>query len=500
MWFPCLSSELLCQGNSVNVKAFEKIFTLALDIIAFNVAFVASVWLRYKSGFFPELYNPDIDVISYFVPIGPVSTITFGWVVLFFLTGLYREWYKESRIDVLFAVTKAVIAGLVIVLLITRGHELYQFVTNGKRPVFFTRATLAIIITYGGCFLFFATANRLLIHSFLSWLASKGIGTRRVLVVGANESGASLVREIAHYPHLGNRVVGFIDDDGRKKGNTLEKLPVFGTYSDIPQVVKKEQIQGIIISHVSTSANEILRVMEYCADVNVDIYMVPSLLDVISGHFKTHQIFGVPLMVLLQDHMSPWEVQVKRLVDIIASLLVLGFGAPLWIAISVLIRWNSPGPALYKQKRAGKFGRPFMLYKFRSMYQDAEARAGPQWASKDDPRITPLGRFIRKTRIDEIPQFINVLRGEMSLVGPRPERPVFINELKKEIPWYIRRLKMKPGITGWAQVKHKYDETIEDVKKKVMYDLYYFENMSLALDLKIILRTVLVVLTGKGAH
>ncbi|MBD3344332.1 MAG: exopolysaccharide biosynthesis polyprenyl glycosylphosphotransferase [Chitinivibrionales bacterium] len=484
----------------MRIKILEKFGTLILDFIAFNIAFIASVWLRYKSGLFAELYNPDVDIVSYFVPVGPVLTISFGWIILFFFTGLYREWYKESRIDVFFAVTKAVIIGLIIVLLITRGHELYQYMKTGKSPVFFTHATIAIMVTYGACFLFFATANRLLIHSFLSWLAAKGIGTRKVLIIGANESGSKLVREIKHYPHLRNRVVGFIDDDGRKKGNALENLPVFGTYSDIPSVVKKEQIQGIIISHVSTSANEIMRVIEYCVDVKVDIYMIPSLLDVISGHFKTHQIFGVPLMVLLQDHMSPWEAQVKRLIDILASMLVLGFGAPLWGMIALVIKWNSPGPALYSQKRAGKFGKPFMLYKFRSMYQDAESRSGPQWAVKDDPRITPVGRFIRKTRIDEIPQFINVFKGEMSLVGPRPERPVFIEKLKKEIPWYIRRLKMRPGITGWAQVKHKYDETIEDVKQKVMYDLYYFENMSLMLDLKIMLRTILVVFTGKGAH
>jgi lipopolysaccharide/colanic/teichoic acid biosynthesis glycosyltransferase len=140
------------------------------------------------------------------------------------------------------------------------------------------------------------------------------------------------------------------------------------------------------------------------------------------------------------------------------------------------------------------------MLKFRSMYRDAEKYTGPTWAAKDDPRITPVGRFIRKTRIDEIPQFVNVLKGEMSLVGPRPERAFFIEQLKKEIPWYVRRIKMKPGVTGWAQVKHKYDASIEDVKEKVLYDLYYFENMSIVLDLKIIVRTLLVVLTGKGAH
>jgi len=254
------------------------------------------------------------------------------------------------------------------------------------------------------------------------------------------------------------------------------------------------------MAHVSGSANEILRILNYCGDIRVTIYMVPSLMDVITGHLKTHQIFGIPLLVLLQDHMAPWEAQVKRLMDIIVSTGILCFGAPFWLAVAAAIRINSPGPMIYKQLRVGRNGKNFIMFKFRSMYQDAEKRSGPTWASKDDPRITPVGKFIRKTRLDEIPQFWNVFKGEMSLVGPRPERPYFVEQLKTEIPWYIRRIKMKPGITGWAQVKHKYDASIEDVKQKVMYDLYYFENMSVTLDIKIILNTFLVVLTGKGAH
>jgi len=324
--------------------------------------------------------------------------------------------------------------------------------------------------------------------------SERRLGTRRSV------ERAQPQRNEPERSHLGYDIVGFVDDDGRRKGTNCGGLPVFGTYSDIPAVSKKESVEALIISEVSNSPNEIMRIIEYSADIRATIYMVPSLMDIITGHLKTNQVFGVPLMVLLQDHMPGWEAQIKRLMDIGVSLAVLVLGAPLWLLVAALVRATSSGPAVFRQERIGRNGKPFIMMKYRSMYEDAEKHTGPTWATDNDPRITPIGRFLRKTRLDEIPQFLNVLKGEMSLVGPRPERAFFVEQLKKEIPWYVRRIKMKPGITGWAQVKHKYDASIEDVKQKVMYDLHYFENMSIMLDLKIILRTILVVFTGKGAH
>ncbi|NLP02017.1 MAG: sugar transferase [Fibrobacter sp.] len=479
------------------VRFFEKLITFFFDVLSINIAFFTAFWLRYKSNLFPEVYNPYLDLASYLQPSIIVSGL---WVILFFLTGLYRDWYKESRLDELFVVARTVFIGLFLLFLVTSASQIMDFVNTGDIWVFLTRTKFAILLTYGSCMLFFAAANRMTMHTILAMMFMRGIAVTNVIIIGANESGSRLVKDLSKYPQLGYKVVGFIDDDGRKEGSVFEEYRVWGIYSDIPAVVKKEKVGGLIIAHVSTSPNEIQKILEYCGDIKVDIYMVPSLIDVISGHLKTHQIFGVPLMVLLQDHMPSWEAQIKRLMDIVVSFAILSIGAPFWLALAAIIRMTSSGPAIYKQTRVGRNGKNFTMYKFRSMYSDAEKYSGPQWASEDDPRITPVGRFIRKTRLDEIPQFINVLKGEMSLVGPRPERPFFVEQLKKEIPWYVRRIKMKPGITGWAQVKHKYDSSIEDVKQKVIYDLYYFENMSLNLDLKILLRTFLVVLTGKGAH
>jgi exopolysaccharide biosynthesis polyprenyl glycosylphosphotransferase len=481
----------------MTARIIEKLLTFIFDLLAINVALATTFWLRFKSNLFPEAFNPELDYASYLMP---VVVLSIAWVLLFFLTGLYREWYKESRLDEFFVVSRTVLTGVFILFLLISADEILQFARTGNPVALLSRTQVITLMTYAACMLFFATANRLIMHTFIGWLFSRGIGVSKVLIIGGSQDGEKLARDISRYPQLGYRLAGFVDDDGRKKGEKVAGYPVFGTYSDLPSVIKRENIAGIIISHVSTSANEIIKILSYCGEARVTIYMVPSLMDVITGHLKTHQLFGVPLLVLLQDHMPGWQAQVKRLMDISVSSLVLILGAPIWLLVALLVRLTSPGPAVFRQERIGQNGKPFTMMKFRSMYEDAEKRTGPTWATENDPRITPMGRFLRKTRLDEIPQFINVLKGEMSLVGPRPERAFFIEQLRKEIPWYVRRIKMKPGITGWAQVKHKYDETIEDVRQKVLYDLYYFENMSIILDLKIMVRTLLVVFTGKGAH
>jgi len=482
----------------MGIRIIEKPLTILFDTVAINVAFFATVWLRYVSHLFPESYSPHIDFLSYVSP--TLLLVNCMWLFLFFINGLYREWYRESRFDEFVLVARTVALGLFIVFILTSSKQITDFAGNGDVRALFTRTKLATLFAYGVCMLFFSGISRIAIHSLLAAFFLRGIGISKVLIIGANQSGRLLVNEIHTYARLGYRVIGFVDDDGKIKGTSFAGYKVLGTYSDLPAIIKKEKIPAIIIAHVSGSANEILKLLNYCGDIKVTIYMVPSLMDVITGHLKTHQIFGIPLLVFLQDHMAPWEAQIKRLMDIVASAGILIVGAPFWLAVAASIRINSPGPVIYKQTRVGRNGNNFVMYKFRSMYQDAEKRSGPTWATEDDARITRVGNFLRKTRLDEIPQFWNVLIGEMSLVGPRPERPFFVEQLKNEIPWYVRRIKMKPGITGWAQVKHKYDASIEDVKQKVMYDLYYFENMSLSLDIKIILQTFLVVLTGKGAH
>jgi exopolysaccharide biosynthesis polyprenyl glycosylphosphotransferase len=225
--------------------------------------------------------------------------------------------------------------------------------------------------------------------------------------------------------------------------------------------------------------------------------ILPDMYEIVSGMAKTNQIYGVPLIEVMPDIMSPAGKLTKRIIDIVLSVFSLILLSPVFLVVSILIKIESKGPLLYKQIRVGRKGKEFVMYKYRSMIMNSE-EYGPEWAGESDPRITGVGRLIRKLYIDEFPQMINVLKNEMSLIGPRPERPFFVEQLKKEIPYYYKRLTVKPGITGWAQIKHKYDSSLEDVKTKIQYDFYYIENMSLKLDFKIMINTVIVILLMKG--
>src|SRR5690606_31780726 len=254
----------------------------------------------------------------------------------------------------------------------------------------------------------------------------------------------------------------------------------------LPGLIDEHEVKDVIIAvrksdsvQPGSDDDMIINIIGICDTKNIQLKIVPDLYEILSGQARTSQIYGIPLIDVMPQLMPEWEKKIKRLLDIIASFIILVISLPITILTAIAIKLESKGPVFFIQERCGMNGEIFKMIKFRSMYADAEKHTGPIWSQKDDPRITKVGRFIRKVRIDEIPQFINVLKGEMSIVGPRPEREFFVEKLSHEIPYYKRRLKVRPGITGWAQVKHKYDETIEDVKIKLRYDLFYIENMSL---------------------
>ncbi|MCE7916633.1 MAG: sugar transferase, partial [Nitrosomonas sp. PRO5] len=283
-------------------------------------------------------------------------------------------------------------------------------------------------------------------------------------------------------------------------GKDYKGINVEGTIDQLVEIINKYNVKEIIIALEKEDHDILVDVITKTEGKGVSLKIVPDLYEILSGQARTSQIYGMPLIDIMPELMPEWEKKLKRLMDIVVSLLILIVSAPITILTSIAIKIDSEGTVFFKQERLGQNGKPFNVYKFRSMIKDAEKYTGPVWSKKDDPRVTRMGKFVRKVRIDEIPQMFNVLKGEMSLVGPRPEREYFVEKLSQEIPYYRRRLKVRPGITGWAQVRYPYGASIEDAIEKLQYDLYYVKNHSLFLDFVILIDTVGVVLLRKGSR
>jgi exopolysaccharide biosynthesis polyprenyl glycosylphosphotransferase len=355
-----------------------------------------------------------------------------------------------------------------------------------------------MIFLYWGMMVLFVGTGRVLLRTIHRYLLVAGIGQRKTLILGYGKKAKELSNQIKMAPALGYHVVGFLVLNQKIQQESYKKIPIYHKIKNLRKLIQEKSIQEIIIAFSHRSERHLEEVIQQCNGMSVGIQIVPDLYDVIIGQVRTNQIYGLPLIEILPQLMPPWESIVKRIGDVTFSLIILLGFLPLWLIIAIAIEFDTRGPIFYTQKRVGKRGRFFDMIKFRSMVVGAENMTGPIWATNNDPRVTKVGKLLRRLRLDEIPQFINILKGDMSLVGPRPERPYFVKRLSKVIPLYKRRLRVRPGITGWAQVKGNYDQSLECVKKKLEYDLFYFENMSLRMDLKIILNTLYVMLMGKG--
>jgi len=326
---------------------------------------------------------------------------------------------------------------------------------------------------------------------------------RRALIIGAGWAGRTIAEALAEQSDGTYQVIGFVDDDPAKQNLTLHvsrlTLPVLGNRYSLPTLIRQHRIDTLILAITHDANGELLQVLTDCLELGVEIVPMPVLYEQLTGrvpieHIGSNWYVAMPLHHPLT---RPFNRLIKRIFDIAGATLGLIFLALAFPFIALAIYIDSPGPIFYVQERVGQGGRIFRAYKFRTMVPDAE-KDGAVWAQKNDPRVTRVGRILRKTHIDEFPQFINILKGEMSAVGPRPERPEFVEELAREIPFYRVRHAVKPGMAGWALVKYGYASSKEDTIVKLQYDLYYIKHWSLWLDLVILLKTVLDMLTLRG--
>lgn len=412
----------------------------------------------------------------------------FFWIFLHYMTGYYKDIYRKSRLIELGQTLFITIFGVLIIFFVLILDDTVSTYKNYYFS-FFTLLGLQFICTY---------IPRLVITS----RTTKKIQTRKLgfntLIIGSSDKAVNLFTDFeSQVISYGNIFKGYVSITN-KNGSILEKhIPHLGNLDNLREVIDKNKIEEVLIAIESSEHEEIWKIINKLQDKKVIIKVIPAMYDILTGSVKMSAIYGTPLIQISYDIMPVWQKNLKRVIDVLASTIAIILLIPVYITLAVGVKLSSKGPILYSHERIGRYGKPFTIYKFRSMSTDAE-KNGPALSSKNDSRITKFGKFMRKSRLDEFPQFFNVLFGDMSLVGPRPERQFFIDKITEKAPHYLHLHKVRPGITSWGQVKYGYAENVEQMIERLKYDIIYLENMSLYLDFKIMIYTVKTIVQGSG--
>ena len=468
-------------------------FYVMSDAILGIAAFVLAYVVRFESGFIPV--TKGFPPFSQYVNVLPFIGVLVPFA--FHVQGLYRLRRGRSRVDDFFAVFVGSILAVVFGIVATLYFQAYYVPDELKdRGAYEVSQIVWLFFLAFNVLLTFA--SRELVREALERRWRAGIGLKRVLIAGAGELGRLVADRILERRELGYHIVGFVDD--RAGGDYLghRGLPILGTLDEAGDIASRERIDHLYMALPADEHVRMLQLLEGVGREMIDVKVVPDLLQVLALKARLEDLDGIPIININDVPLQGFNSFIKRALDIAISSTALAFMAIPFAIVSLLIRRSSSGAVFYRQERMGLDGKPFLIYKFRSMYEDAEADSGPVWAREDDPRCTPIGRLLRRTNVDEMPQLWNVLKGDMSLVGPRPERPYFVDQFKQRIPQYMLRHKVRAGLTGWAQVNGWRGNT--SIEKRIEYDLYYIENWSVTLDLKIMWLTLLKGFFHKHAY
>lgn len=464
-----------------HVAGLLSLLLIVTDVAMLGAAFAFGYWAREHLPLFSQ--PPSQPPFILYLPTMLVHIVVI--IAIFYLSQMYHQRRAISRIDNGRNIAAEITIGA---LLVSGIQELIfkntLFAVDYPRVLFFYVWVFSVILVFLG-----REFNRVL----RTWLRRHKLERANLIIVGMGKIARDIARKVRTSPELGYHIVGVVNVRPPHKSSAHPKssihgVPVIGDYHDLPYLIDVYHVEQVIIALPDAQRGELVELVSMCRRGRVDIKIYPDTFAYIARDLSVDDLGGMPLLTVRDIAMRGWKLSLKRLMDIVVSVIGMVFLSPLMMLTAILIRMESPGPVFYTQERMGLDEKPFQMIKFRTMRSDAEA-SGPGWTIENDPRVTKLGRFMRRTNWDEMPQLINVLIGEMSLVGPRPERPMYVQQFQAQIPRYMERHREKSGMTGWAQVNGLRGDT--SIQERTVFDLWYVENWSLWLDIKIIIRTIL---------